>query len=236
MDVIKLENKEGDFLKSGKVSIRRFFLNVSILGLIIGIIVLLSVVFHNLLLKKTTGIVVDYEISEYNYRINGVESVEERKHPIVEYESIENGIKQSNFYWLDGDEYNIGDTVEVYVDKDNWDEAVMPTGYTVYIVFYILPFVLLMLICKKAFKDYKRDFLERYHKSIKVTVIIEIVAIGFSLLWQHICSVKQYGGMMPGLDALGDFLFMCIVDAIAILSILVIWIVTGIKFMRHQKE
>lgn len=219
-----------------EISIRRFFLNVSIIGLVIGVFVLVSVVVNNLSLKKTVGTVIDYEIAEYNYQIGDKIEVRQRKHPIVEYDSIDYGIKNGEFYWLDGDAYAIGDTVPVYLDRNRYNEAVYPTSYLPYFCFYILPFGLLLLFCRKAFVNYRRDFLQRYARTIRMTVAIELIAVSFSVIWYAICSQKTYCGFMPGLSALGDFLFMCIIDGVAILSILILWLVSCIRFVKHRKK
>lgn len=101
----------------------------------------------------------------------------------------------------------------------------------------IVPCLAVVIICAGAFKGYKRDFIERYKKPVTATVIIQLCMLVFSAVDIVIMETKdRSGSMMPGLDALGEFLFMILLWIAAALVIAVIWIVACVKYFSNTNR
>ena len=79
------------------------------------------------------------------------------------------------------------------------------------VMLLLVPSVILTAICSGACKGYKTEFIDRYPKSTMITAVTLLLTWGGSLLWMLHCAGKQYGGVMPGMSALGDYVIMWLI-------------------------
>ena len=104
------------------------------------------------------------------------------------------------------------------------------------VLLILVPSCILTAVCSGAFRGYKTEFLQRYKKSVIITAAVQAVTWIGSLLWMIRSVSKEYGGMMPGMSALGDYVIMWLIWALVLLGLMVLWIVTGIRYWKSVKN
>lgn len=244
LDVIAINyyNKKyegGDFLKRDTISIKRFFLNLGLLGFIISVLVMVETFKYNLTyFEEVKGTVVDYKTEEYDYYINGQNGHERYQLPIVEYEYQGKKYTESAFYaenmsYEDVKNMKIGDTATFVLEKGK-NHLSKPNDYYFSLIF-LIPSLILIIICAGAFKNYKRDFIIRYKKAIIFTIISDISIIIYGILDNQI-KPTEYGGITPGLDQMGDAINNLIFILAIQIIVLIVWIIEVSKFINRNKK
>lgn len=225
-------------MESYDISIKRLFLNIGLLLMFVGLVCAGLIFRENFKLTAVEGTVVGYETEVFHYRTNKGEYDEEQHIPVIEY--TYGGETHRDNAWKAK-----GMTHEETLALHNGDKAIFYTRSGAYLIspdpywavlFFAVPGAFLILVCCKAFKGYKRDFLMRYKKAVTATVVLQTVTVVLSVLWIIHIENTEYGGFMPGLDALADELAMWFAWVLVAISIMVIWIVASVKFMRMRKK
>ncbi len=207
------------------MGVRRFFLNLGILAMLTGVVCAVIIFIQNLAFVTVEGSVIDYTEHTINYSDSqGNVTQKVKRYPVVEY-TYGGQTYYDDVYYAKNVDYDeledlaIDDTVVIYVNKYSPGNAEMPHFYYT-ALFFAVPGAIAILICRKAFKGYYTDFMQRYPKALGFTFAAEAFMLIFSPL------MLSAADSADGLNGLGWFVLLLIVDAALILAILIVWLIT----------
>ncbi len=221
-------------MDSGKISVRRFFLNLGLLGIFISMVSAGMTFYEN----KTFYAAVEGTVKEI--RVNKKTDNYTEYEPMVEY--TYNGKTYLDYgFYAKGQNYTettsmqVGDSATYYIEKNYPKSLTMPNEYWDTLLM-LVPSLILTAVCCKAFKGYKQDFLVRYKPFVIVTVSVQALCTAIMPpVYYHIETVER-GGFMPGLDALGDLLGLIAVLALISLGLIIMWIAATVRYVKSRRS
>ncbi|MBQ8966010.1 hypothetical protein [Ruminococcus sp.] len=213
-------------MDSGKISVRRFLLNIGLLGIVLALVNTLYVYSRNRLLTEVEGTIVSYEESTVTYQErDGSLRDDEVRWPVAEY-TFDGETCTATAYKAKGKSYEqvqnmkIGDKAIFYTSSGrSLDVPVSyaPTGVAAAVS------LLIVLLCCKAFKGYKTDFIRRYPKSIVTTLLFQPADLAalFSLFFSE--NLSSYILSMAAL----------ILSAV---TLAIVWTAAFIRFRAKHRD
>ena len=205
------------------MAVRRFFLNLGMLLVLIGLVAAGVTFIGNFKYQLVTATVVDHQDSTSQYQnSDGTFTDRTVTYPVVSY-SYEGFTYRDTIYYAKDVSYKDlhslkeGQKVQVYVLKRDPDHCEKPGFYYTALIFGI-PGLILMLIFAKAFKGYYNDFIRRYPKAMGITMAAQLLALFVDPI------LLEYSDNSTGLGGMGWFVFMLIVDCALATIVLAVWL------------
>ena len=221
------------------MTFKRLLLTYGILALIAGLFLAVEVFYQNSQLDIVPGVVTKISEETYNYKKSKDSTVEERvmQIPMAEYDySGKKGEVPVVASWTKGltskQEKNlkVGDKVELYFDPYTYSVAA-PQSYTIALIQCAIA-AAMIYIGHKGVKGYKAEFFGRYKAAFILTCVSSGIVLGYAI-YEEFFFVG--GGMMPGLEELGRFIFLLILMAAALIAEIVAWIVSVVRYRKKEK-
>jgi hypothetical protein len=221
------------------MTFRRILLTYGILAVIAGLFLAVRTTYLNLLLKPVPATVT--EVTQEPVTIKHSDSTfEERMMDVVNAEYECYGVKDTIPLvpgWTKGltskqiDKLKVGDKVEVLVDPMTGD-AKTRESYTLAIMQCAIAAVMIYL-GRNGRKGYKAEFFDRYKLPFIVTMVLSGVVLGYSIYEEFFYAP---GGFMPGMAALGAFLWVFGIMMIALIIEIVMWTVAIVRYRKREKQ
>ncbi len=221
------------------MTFRRILLTYGILAVIAGLFLAVRTTYLNLLLKPVPATVTEVTQEPVTVKHSDGTS-EERMMDVVNAEYECYGVKDTIPLvpgWTKGltskqiDKLKVGDKVEVLVDPMTGD-AKTTESYTLAIMQCAIAAVMIYL-GRKGRKGYKAEFFDRYKLPFIVTMVLSGVVLGYAIYEEFFYTP---GGFMPGMAALGAFLWVFGIMIIALIIEIVMWTVAIVRYRKRERE
>ncbi len=200
---------------------KRFFLNISFIMLIFAVGIFAYQCNENSHLRKCSAVVTGYR--SYNADKSYIS-------PVATF-TVNGKEYKRTFAESIGEKFEIGDELEILYDIRDPSDYV----YRDYSLWIIIPLMLigliLMTVCREAFKGYWSCFVCRYPKACIWTVISILIPF-FYWLWYEYVFVPPSGQLFAGL---AEGLFMDALLIIAPVTDIIVWITAVLRYTNKNK-
>lgn len=212
------------------INVKRIFLNIGMTLAVIAAVFLAHQLYENSFLIKTDGIIVSIEPSKNGYYVDENGGRENMMSYCVEYTAKDGAFYTDEIIGRNG-EYEVGGTVRVFYDK-RWPTHISyRTDNSFFIAIFGIPAVIMIFLCRSAFKGYKTEYLDRYRKTVIFSVITGWIPIIYFIWYNFFFTPTGY--FFPGL---GEAL-ICILLFIAVPIInIIVWIISAAVYCKKQKK
>lgn len=212
------------------INVKRIFLNIGFTLAVIAAGYLIHQLYENSFIVKTTGTVYDIRIVPNCYYYDEENNEQNFRAYDVEY-TTKQGEQYKDDIFGHIDEYEIGDTVEIFYDKREPQNNAYPEDNTFYILAFGLPAALLIFFCSSALKGYKTEYLDRYKKTVIFSVISGWIPILYWFWYEFI--FEPSGEMFSGL---GEALICMFLFASVPVINIIVWIISAAIYCRKCKK
>lgn len=220
---------------------RRILLTFGVLALAAGLFLFLDSLIHNLQLDTTNAEV--YEVEEQTYDYKPGKNAPTEQHSMnyytAKYDYKGEHIKGFTAAHVKGLSYaeeqklEMGDKVTLYVDPADGDPAI-PRSYFGGLVQCIIAAVMI-IIGRKGVKNYREKFVKRYSLAFLLTCVFSGIVLVYAV-WEEFIYTAPKDGMMPGMNALGWFVFLFILMFLALVVEIPAWIASLIMLRKKEKH
>lgn len=199
---------------------KRLFLNISFICLAFSIGIFAYRCYENSYLHKCSAVFSGYR----SYNADGSDIKPEVTFTV-------NGKEYTRTFAESTDaNYEIGDKTEILYDSRDPGDYVYRHYSWVIIIPLMLIGLILIIVCREAFKGYWSDFVCRYPKACICTVISILIPF-FYLIWYEyffVCPDAVFAGLT-------EVLFMCALLIIAPVTDIIVWITAVLKYKNKNK-
>lgn len=212
------------------INVKRISLNIGMTLAVIAAVFLIRQLYENSFLVKTDGVIVSIEISKNSFYVDENNNKENMMSYLVEY-TAENGTVYTDDIIGRNGEYEVGDTVKIFYDKRQPTYITYRADNSFFIAIFGIPAAVMIFLCRSAFKGYKTEYLDRYHKTVIFSVVTGWIPIIYFIWYKFFFTPTGY--FFPGL---GEAL-MCLLlfGAVPIINIMV-WIISAVIYCKKQKK
>ncbi|MCR5141940.1 MAG: poly-gamma-glutamate biosynthesis protein PgsC/CapC [Ruminococcus sp.] len=221
------------------MTFRRILFTYGILALVAGLFLIVRTAYINSKLKLVPATVTEITQESVTFK-HSDGSTEERMMDVVNAEYRYKDSKGTVLVvpqWSKGLSHDDikklkkGDEIELYFDPFERSVA-SPEGFTLGIIQCAISAAMIYIGIKGA-KGYKAEFFERYKKAFLTTMFLSGVVLGYAVYEEFFYSP---GGMMPGIAALGAFLWMFGFMAIALIAEIIVWSVSVAGYKKKERQ
>ena len=212
------------------INVRRIFLNIGMLFIFVSLLALGYSLWSNRNIVTVDAVVTGEQKSDTGYREYGSS---ETTYPYSDY-SVDykwEGVTYSRTILRETGEYSIGDRVQIEIDKE------LPADYNyntlesdiILVLMTGIPGLLLTILCRSAFKGYKKDYLLRYKKS----VIFSVRSGWVPIIYYFTAYLHPAPAMM--FEGLTEAVTLLFLTALVPIVNIIVWIVAAAKYSSKMK-